>query len=186
MTMLSETFTKAHDERSREDVVHQLDWQPDIHSQDVSVKVSNGNVTLTGFVPAYLEKLAAEKAAKSVYGVVSVANDIEVKLNFIRTDPEIARAVVAALRLHASVPAEKIRVTVSDGFVTLEGTVDWHYEMENAEIAAHSVAGVRGIVNMMKVKPTASSHQVRQQIEEAFRRMVDLDAASLWPLFSCS
>jgi osmotically-inducible protein OsmY len=176
MTVLSDTFTRTLDERIREDVTYQIGWQPEIHSKDISVKV---NVVLTGFVHGYLEKLAAERAAKSVYGVVSVANDIEVKPKNTRTDPEIARDVVEALRLHASVPEEKIKVTVSDGFVTLEGALDWHYEMENAEMAAHSVGGIRGIINNVKIKPTASSQQVRQKIEDAFRRMVDLDARSM-------
>jgi osmotically-inducible protein OsmY len=179
MTVPSETYTGTQDERIQEDVTHQIGWQPEVHSRDISVKVANGNVTLTGFVHSYLEKLAAERAAKSVYGVVSVADDIEVKPNSARTDPEIARDVVEALKLHAGVPAEKIKLTVSDGFVTLEGLVSWHYEVENAEMAAHSVAGVRGIINLLKLKPMAASQQVRQQIEGALRRMVDLDVRSM-------
>jgi osmotically-inducible protein OsmY len=136
-------------------------------------------VTLTGFVHGYLEKLAAERAVKAVFGVVSVANDIQVKPATMRTDPEIARDVVDALRLHASVPEQKIKVVVADGFVTLTGTVDWHYELENADIAAHSVSGVRGIVNLLQIKQRASSEQVRQKIEDALKRMVDLDARSM-------
>lgn len=179
MSILSSTFIENQDERIRQDVIHQIDWEPEIHSKDISVKVDHANVTLTGFVHGYLEKLAAEKAAKSVYGVVSVANDVEVKPNTSHTDPEIARNVVEALRLHSSVPEEKIKVMVRDGVVTLEGTLDWHYEIENAAIAARSVFGVRELNNQLKIRATASSHQVRQQIEDAFRRMVDLDARSM-------
>lgn len=173
------SYIEMQDERIRQDVTRQVDWEPEIHSKDVSIKVDHANVTLTGFVHGYLEKVAAEKAAKSVYGVVSVANDIEVKPNTSHTDPEIARNVVEALRLHSSIPEEKIKVMVRDGVVTLEGTLDWHYEIENAAIAARSVFGVRDLNSQLKLKATASSHQVRQQIEDALRRMVDLDARSM-------
>jgi osmotically-inducible protein OsmY len=173
------SYSKTQDQRIQDDVTHQIAWQPEVHSKDISVKVLDANVTLTGFVHGYLEKVAAERAAKAVYGVVSVANDIEVKPLSTRTDPEIARDVVEALRIHASVPEENIKVAVGDGFVTLTGTLDWHYESENAEIAAHSVNGVRGIVDLLKIKPRASSQQVREKIEDALRRMVDLDARSM-------
>ena len=179
MTVLTSSFIECQDERIRQDVMHQIEWEPEIHSKDISVKVDHENVTLTGFVHGYLEKVAAEKAAKLVYGVVSVANDIEVKPNTSHTDPEIARNVVDALRLHSSVPEEKIKVTVRDGVVTLGGTLDWHYEIENATIAARSVFGVRELNNQLKLKATASSHQVREKIEDALRRMVDLDARSM-------
>ncbi|WP_348270850.1 BON domain-containing protein [Terriglobus roseus] len=104
---------------------------------------------------------------------------MEVKPATTRTDPEIARDVAEALRLHASVPEAKIKVTVAGGFVTLAGTLDWHYELENAELAAHSVGGVRGIVNLLKIAPRASSQQVREKIEAALRSMADLDARSM-------
>ncbi|AFL88447.1 putative periplasmic or secreted lipoprotein [Terriglobus roseus DSM 18391] len=173
------SYTKTHDQRIQDDVMQQITWQPEIHSKDISVKVQDANVMLTGFVHGYLEKLAAERAAKTVFGVVSVANDIEVKPPSMRTDPEIARDVVEALRIHASVPDEKIKVAVSGGFVTLTGAVDWHYELENAETAAHSINGVRGIVNLLQIKQRATSEQVRQKIEDALKRMVDLDARSM-------
>lgn len=179
MSTAINSYTKTQDQRIQDDVTRQIMWQPEVHSKDISVKVLDANVTLTGFVHGYLEKVAAERAAKAVYGVVSVANDIEVKPAGTRTDPEIARDVVEALRLHASVPDEKIKVTVANGFVTLTGMLDWHYESENAEVAAHSVKGVRGIVNSLQIKPRVSSQQVREKIEDALRRMVDLDARSM-------
>ncbi|WP_334240283.1 BON domain-containing protein [Terriglobus sp. ADX1] len=174
-----DSYTKLRDLRMQEDVVRQIAWQPEVHSKDIGVKVTDGNVTLTGFVHGYLEKMAAERAAKAVFGIVSVANDIEVKPNMARTDPEIARDVAAALSLHASVPQEKIKVAVANGFVTLTGSVDWHYQLENAELAAHSVTGVRGIVNLLKLTPKASSEQVREKIEAALCTMADLDARSM-------
>ena len=179
MTVLSDTFTKTQDERIRENVTHQIGWQPEVHSSDISVKVNNSCVTLTGFVHSYFEKLAAERAAKAVYGVLSIANDIEVKPSSVRTDPEIARDVVQAFKMHTGVPDEKIKISVSSGVVTLEGMLDWHYQMENAEMAAYAINGVRSIVNKLQIKPLVSSQRVREKIEEAWRRMVDLDARSM-------
>jgi len=179
MTVLTDTFTRTQDERIRENVTHQIGWQPEVHSSDISVKVTNSCVTLTGFVHSYFEKLAAERAAKSVYGVISIANDIEVRPSSVRTDPEVARDIVQAFQLHAGVPDELIKITVSAGVVTLEGTLDWHYQMENAEMAVYAINGVRSIVNKLKIKPIASSQRVREKIEEAWRRMVDLDARSM-------
>lgn len=149
------------------------------HSSDISLKVTISCVTLTGFVHSYFEKRAAERAAKAIYGVISVANDIEVKSSSVRRDPEIARDIVRAFKLHAGVPDEKIKITVRGGAVTLEGTLDWHYQMENAEMAVYAIHGVRSIVNKLKIKPTVSSQRVRENIEEAWRRMVDLDHRSM-------
>ena len=116
---------KATDKQLREAVLRQLEWAPEIASQDISVSAKEGTVTLTGFVHSYAEKVAGEKAAKSVYGVRAVANDIEVK-PMTRTDPEIARDIVHALRIDATVPDDRIKVGLQNGFVTLEGTTDWH------------------------------------------------------------
>jgi len=102
----------------REAVVRQLDWTPEINSQDIGVSVTEGVVTLTGFVHSFAEKVAAERAAKSVYGVKAVANDIEVKA-MTRSDPEVARDIVHALRLDVVVPDERIKTGVQNGFVTL-------------------------------------------------------------------
>lgn len=179
MTVTSDVFTKAQDDRIRERVIQHIGWSPEVHSKDVSVKVLNSGVTLTGFVHDHLERRAAERAAKAVHGVISVANDIEVKPKNVRTDPELARDVVEALRLHAGVPDDRITVTVTAGIVKLEGTLDWHYQMENAEMAVYSISGVRSIINRLKIKPNISTQQVREKIEDAWRRMVDLDARSM-------
>jgi hypothetical protein len=113
-------MAKETDKQLREAVLRQLGWEPEIQSQDISVNAKEGVATLTGFVHSYSEKVAAEKAAKSVYGVKAVANDIEVK-PMTRTDPEIARDVLEAMKLDLRVPDDRIKAGIGDGFITLEG-----------------------------------------------------------------
>src|SRR6202165_3444243 len=163
----------------RESVISELKWDPKIATpDDIAVAVKDGVVTLSGFVHSYWEKDAAEKAVKRVYGVRGVANDIEVKLSSTRTDPEIARDAVRELENHISIPSEKIKVTVKNGWVTLEGSigVEWQYQKILAESAVKKLRGVTGITNDIEVKPQVSPQEARRQIEEALRRSAALDA----------
>jgi len=174
--MATKTQTRS-DNSLRDDVLLELKWDPKISSaSDIGVAVKDGVVTLTGFVPSFWEKDAAEKAAKRVYGVKGVANDIEVKLFWQRTDPEIARAAVRELESHVSIPADRIKVTVKDGWVTLEGTVDWEYQKSLAQSAMKKLKGVSGVTNKIQVTPKASAAEVKSKIEEALRRSAELDA----------
>lgn len=162
----------------REDVIFELKWDPKITSPDIGVAAKDGVVTLTGFVHSYFEKDAAEKAAKRVYGVRAVANDLEVRLASSRTDPEIAREAAQELQNHVSLPADKIKVTVRNGWVTLEGTVDWQYQKTLAESAVKKLRGVIGVTNNIEVKPpsTPAPDQIKKQIEEALKRSAEIDA----------
>ena len=126
MAALASTLPKT-DASIREDVVFELKYDPKITATDIAVAVKDRVVRSSGYVPAIWEKDAAEKAAKRVYGVKAVANDIQVKLSTTRTDPEIARDAVHELESHVRIPAERIKVTVKNGWVTLDGTVDWQY-----------------------------------------------------------
>ena len=172
------TTTQARTDNSiREDVLRELEWDPEISSDsDIAVAVKDGVVTLSGFVPSYWEMDAAEKAAKRVYGVKGVANDIEVKLFWQRTDPEIARDAVHELQSHVSIPADKIKVTVNNGWVTLEGTVDWEYQKSLAKSAVKKLKGVTGVTNKIEVRPKVTPQEVKGKIEEALRRSAELDA----------
>ena len=173
------TMTKAPartDQAIREDVLAELRWDPKITSSDIAVAVKDGVVTLSGYVPSYWEKDAAEKAVKRVYGVKGVANDIEVKLTSTRTDPEIARDAVHELENHVSLPHDRIKVTVKHGWVTLEGTVDWQYQKVLAESAVKSLRGVIGVTNNIEVKPKISASEIKSKIEEALKRSAELDA----------
>ena len=127
--MQSQTLT---DNQLRASVVAQIDWDPQVMSQDISVSAREGIVTLTGFVHSFYQRLAAERAAKSVYGVKAVANDIEVKSAPSRTDPEIARDIVHAMAVDITVPDDQIKVTVKDGMVTLDGRADWNFQRTGA------------------------------------------------------
>jgi osmotically-inducible protein OsmY len=158
------------------DVLFELKWDPKITSSDIAVAVKDEVVTLSGFVPSYWEKDAAEKAVKRVYGVRGVANDIEIKLGLTRTDPEIARDAVHELNSHISIPGDKIKVTVKSGWVTLEGKVDWQYQRTLAESAVKKLKGVIGITNNIEVAPRVSPTEVKSKIEEALRRSAELDA----------
>jgi osmotically-inducible protein OsmY len=166
----------VNDEQLRESVVRQIDWEPEITSTDISVQAEDGVVTLTGFVHSYAEKIAAEKAAKRVYGVKAVANDIDVKPLLQKTDPEIARSVVTALENSVMVPDDRIKTTVKEGWVTLEGNLDWQYQKADAESAVRRLIGVKGVTNQISVKPRVSTSVVKVKIEDALRRSAELDA----------
>ena len=168
----------THEEELRTSVLREIEWRPDIRSQDINVKVSGSSVTLAGFVHTFAEKASAERAAKSVRGVICIANDIEVRPST-RTDPEIARDLEHLLKSHVMVPETKITATVHDGFVSVEGTVEWNYQKCSAVDAAVSVRGVRGVFNLITVKPRVSPILVKEGIEAALRRSAELDAQSI-------
>jgi len=165
------------DSMIRESVISELKWDPKLTtSADVAVAVKEGVVTLSGFVHSYFEKDAAEKAAKRVYGVKAVANDIEVRTSGTRTDPEIAREVVQEIQSHVSLPAEKIKATVQQGWVKLEGTVDWQYQKTLAESAVKKPRGVIGVTNNIEVKAAVTPTEIQSKIEDALKRSAELDA----------
>ena len=177
--MSAKVQTKT-DNNLRESVLSQFEWEPEITSKEISVTAQDGVVTLTGFADSFPERIAAEKAAKRVYGVKAVANDIKVRLPYECTDTEIANNAIHAIRSNMSVPDDRIKVIVRDGWVTLEGTVDWRFQKQGAEEAVKFLGGVRGISNEIELKPELepklSAEQVRIRIEEAFRRSAEVDA----------
>ncbi len=175
MAAFAQTLPKT-DASIREDVIFELKYDPKITPTDIAVAVKDGVVTLSGYVPTYWEKDAAEKAAKRVYGVKAVANDIQVKLFTTRTDPEIARDAVHELESHVSIPADRIKVTVKNGWVTLEGTVDWQYQKSLAESSVKKLKGVLGVSNNIELKPSVSPAEVKSKIEDALKRNAELDA----------
>lgn len=162
----------------KRDVEFELRWTPDLDPTDIGVATKNGVVTLTGFVRSYTQKLEAEKAVKRVVGVVGVANDIEVRYPGTdeRPDPEIARDAVAAIKHWLPLSWENIKVTVKSAWVTLEGTVEWNYQRESAEKAVRQVRGVKGVSNLIALKPKVAPSDIKQKIEEAFRRSAEVDA----------
>jgi osmotically-inducible protein OsmY len=175
MATLASASMKS-DDAIRRDVIRQLEWEPALSHYDIGVAVSGGVVTLTGMAPSLWAKLEAERAAKCVFGVRAVANDIGLNLMSKRTDPEIARDVVQKLENHILIPSDKIKVTVSDGWVTLEGEVRWQFQRKLAESAVRGIDGVAGISNTITIKTNVSPTKVKDQIEAALRRSSELDA----------
>jgi osmotically-inducible protein OsmY len=163
----------------KRDVEEELRFDPDLDATDIGVAVKNGVVTLTGFVKSYTENFEAEAAAKRVAGVLGVANDIEVRLpgGAERPDPDIARNAVAAIKTRLPFTAEHIRVVVKEGWVTLEGQVEWHYQREAAENAVHYLRGIKGVTNLIQLRPSIESSEIKRKIEEAFRRSAAIDAS---------
>lgn len=164
------------DSEVREDLVEELDWDPQITSEDIGVAVKDGVVALSGFVSSYREKDAAEMAAKRVHGVRGVANELEVKLGDVYTDADIARDVVEDLKHHVFIPSNKIKVTVRNGWVTLEGMVPWRYQKNVAESSVKTLRGVVGITNRILLKPEVSATDVKKKIEQALERNARVDA----------
>lgn len=166
------------DRELQEQVQNALDWEPSVDAADIGVSVDNGVVTLRGDVKTYSEKATAERVALGVYGVKAVANDVNVRLGDgqQRTDTDIAQAAVSALRWNTMVPDEKISVSVSDGWVTLKGTVDWEYQRQAAANVVRDLAGVRSVTNTIRIKPRVSVMGVKGKIEEALKRSAEVDA----------
>lgn len=162
----------------KRDVEAELKWDPDIDATDIAVAAKGGVVTLTGFVKSYMHKYQAERDAKRVSGVIGVANDIEVRLpsSSERPDPEIARDAVTALKNELPYSSENMKVTVRNAWVTLEGTAEWNYQRTRAEEAARRVKGIKGITNLIELKPRVAPSEIKRRIEEAFRRSAELDA----------
>ena len=175
MAALASVNTRS-DDAIRSDVLFELKWDPKITASDIAVAVKDGVVALSGFVPSYWEKDEAAKAVKRVYGVRGVANDIKVRLTSSRTDPEIARDAVQELESHLFVPSEKIKVIVKDGWVTLEGSVNWQLQKKLAESAVKHLKGVIGVTNNIEIRPKVSPRQVKGRIEEALKRSAEIDA----------
>lgn len=162
----------------KRNVEAELRWSPQIDETDIAVKVGNGVVTLTGFVRNYYEKSQAENAVKRVAGVTGIANDIEVRLpaSDALTDPEMAREAVAAIKTALPLASVGLKVLVHQGQVSLEGAVEWYYQKERAENALLSVKGIKGVRNLIEVKPRIAPSEIKHKIEEAFRRSAEVDA----------
>ena len=172
--MMTTTLTEV-DVRIRDAVMRELDWDPQVDAAAVGVAATGGTVTLTGCLHTYSAKLAAERAAKRVYGVRAVANDIEVRPPWQRTDAEMAQDAARALELRATIPAG-VQAAVSHGHMTLTGTVPWLFEKEDAEEAVRHIRGVRSVLNRIVVAPLVIGRDVRKRIVRALHQNADLDA----------
>jgi osmotically-inducible protein OsmY len=169
------------DEEIQADVLEELKWDTRVRPNEIGVAVKDGIATLTGWVDSYLKKMAAEEAAHRVRGVKAVANDIEVRLpgSAERTDADLAKAVLNALRWEAAIPAGKLDVTVSQGWVTLKGEVEYAFQKRDAERVVQRLSGVKGVTNLITIKPPVSPTDLKQQIERALIRNAETDARNI-------
>jgi osmotically-inducible protein OsmY len=172
----------------RTQLVDALEWEPSLGSSRLDVSVGHdGVVKLGGVVSSYAQKVAAERAVKRVKGVHAVVNDVDVRIAITheRTDTQLGEAVVQALEWDVLVPHEKIQARVSDGWVRLEGDVDWNYQRAAAEAAVHRLTGIKGMTNLITVKPHVSDEdrntqaKVKDRIRAALERSADLEAAAI-------
>ncbi|HTL33605.1 MAG TPA: BON domain-containing protein [Kofleriaceae bacterium] len=163
----------------KQDVLSELDWDPSVDGTHIAVTIDGGGVVrLTGHASTYGERHAAEQAALRVHGVRAVTNELDVRLKPGATwsDENVAAECMTSLHAHTAVPVSRIKLIVMNGWVTLEGTVDWQFQKAAAEKALRYLHGIRGITNAITVSPNASTLGVKEKIEAALRRNAQIDA----------
>jgi len=169
------------DKSLQQAVLDELDWEPSVDAAHIGVTANNGVVTLTGHVPSYTQKWAAERAVGRVTGVKAVAEELEVRfpLEGRNSDDDIAKRAVQSLDWDVSVPNNKVKVKVEKGWVTLTGEVDWNFQRSAAEADVRKLQGVKGVSDEIKVKPSVNAYDVREKIKSAFDRNAQLEAANI-------
>jgi osmotically-inducible protein OsmY len=164
----------------REDVENELAWSPRVDASRIDVNVSGGAVTLTGQVPSYLEKWDAERITKRVYGVIGVANELQVDYNGTTTrDTELLERALEALRWNLEIPSGAVQPTVSNGWITLSGKVRWNFQRAAAESSVRSLPGVKGLTDEITLENQPTPKDVNQRITDALTRNAQLDAQQI-------
>jgi osmotically-inducible protein OsmY len=174
-------MTKLDDSEIRRKVLAELDWDPSIDASGVGVAVKDGVVTLTGSIPSYWQRSEVECVVKRVKGVRAVAEDLTIELPGAaeRSDADIAQSVLNGLRFNVAVPTNRVQATVENGWVTLEGEVEWQFQKSAAGEAIKYLMGVKGVSNNITIKPRVSAGDVKAKIEGAFARRAQLDANAI-------
>jgi osmotically-inducible protein OsmY len=155
------------------DVQSAIKWEPLLNAAEIGVTAKDGVITLTGVVDTYSKKLEAESAAKSVAGVKAVVEKIEVKFSSMyarKDDNQIATEVVNAIKSNWSIASDKVKVKIEDGWVTLDGELNWNYQKEAAKNAVKYLIGVMGVTNNIKIKPDTNDAIEQNDVEEAIER----------------
>ena len=165
----------------RQDVLDELEFEPSVNAAHIGVTANHGVVTLTVFVRSYAEKTMAERAARRVKGVKAIAEEIEVRLpsDRKRADDEIAARAIEILKWQVGLPAERIRVKVEKGIVTLTGDVDWQFQRAEADHVVHKLSGVVGVLNQIRVTSPVHAIEVKEKIEKALQRSAELEASRI-------
>ncbi len=162
-------------------VDEELAWEPSLDAANIGVGVKEGVVTLMGYVNSYAQKLAAERAAQRVKGVRAIAEDLEVRFaeHAWSSDDEIAIRAANVIDWDSSIPKGKVKTKVENGYVTLSGQVDWRYQAKRARDHIAALSGVRGVTNLINVKPHATPGDIKQRIEKALTRSAELEAKAI-------
>ncbi len=162
----------SQDNQIQRDVLAELKWEPSVAAAHIGVAAQDGVVTLSGQVENFMNKYAAERAARRVQGVKAVAEEIEVRLpkDRRRTDEQIAAAIVERLAWNVAVPQGAIQVKVEKGLVTLSGEVEWHYQKEAAELDVQHLHGVMGLINTITMRPQVDVKSIGDDIKIALKR----------------
>lgn len=168
------------DKKIQEDVMSELDWDPEVDSSEIGVVVKDGVVTLSGEVGSYWVKRAAERAAKRVKGVKGIAQDIAVKYSGMEeTDADITSAAIGAIKWNTTIPDDVVFVKVENGWVSLEGEVEWEYQKNASEKSVEKIKGVKGVSNFITVKPRIQTSVVKEKIKNALERAADIEANNI-------
>lgn len=173
---------KKKDSQLQQDVLDELNFEPSVDASQIGVTAKDGIVGLTGSVPSYVEKYHAVQAAERVSGVKAVTDELKVDLPsfHVRGDQDIAKAAVDALKWDLLVPADRIKLRVEEGWITLTGEVDYNYQRDEAESAVRNLTGVKGVINEVNIKtPSVSAPEVQSDIEKALRRSAEIDADNI-------
>jgi osmotically-inducible protein OsmY len=170
--------TEKTDTEIKNDVLSELKYEPSVKVTDIGVLVKDGTVTLNGYATSYGEKWGAVNSAKRVAGVRAIADDIEVRFpeSMDRTDGDIAAAAAMHIDWSYTVPKKTVQVTVREGWITLEGQVEWWYQKDAAENAVRHLSGVKGVYNSITIKPRLSAVKIEDAIQLAFERSALVDA----------
>jgi osmotically-inducible protein OsmY len=160
------------DAELQQHVMDELKWEPTIQAAEIGVAVKDGVVTLSGSVDSYAKKWAADRAAKRVFGVKAVMEEIKVTLagSYKRADKDIAQSATDVLNWNILVPSHRVKVMVQDGRITLSGNVDWYYQKQHAEDIVRHLIGVVGVINSITIKPPVKALEVKNRIEDALKR----------------
>ncbi|HEU5217363.1 MAG TPA: BON domain-containing protein [Gemmatimonadales bacterium] len=162
-------------------VLGALDWEPSVDATRIGVAANRGVVTLTGQVPSYAERFAAERLIKQVFGVKGLANELEVHLpgDSRRNDTDLVTAAIRALEWDVQVQSQKIKVRASNGWLTLEGEVEWQFQRLAAERAVRHLLGVQGVSNLITLTAKVTPKDLKTRIESAFKRNAELEASGI-------
>jgi osmotically-inducible protein OsmY len=176
-------FFNKTDSDVKRDVLNELMWDPSVTAPEIKVSVRDGIVSLSGSVPHYIEKVAAEHAAQRVGGVKAVADELTVKGEFDKSDQDVAQAALNALQWNYSVP-KGVKVSVDNGWINLSGEVSWDYQRNAAVKAVRGLLGVVGVTNDINIKPTLLSSDIKIRIEEALKRSAEIEGREIGVLVS--